>query len=273
MFAQFGINAGYVEDLHAKWQQSPQSVDEKWRRFFADFEAGRPVTVPPSASTSAPPPTRTNGNGAQKHNGFATTQPMSIRLDLPPHETLIPPSVVAGAESAGRVYALINAYRVRGHLYANLSPLEPPRSPGEELALETFGLTQSELDTTFPTINVAGLPERATLRDIILHLQATYCGSIGVEYTQLEQFEMRKWLRERMESTKNRGALEPAQALRILTKLTDAEIFEQFLAKNFVGEKRFSAEGAESFIAMLDVLVEESGAQGVDEIVFGLRRQ
>jgi 2-oxoglutarate dehydrogenase E1 component len=269
MFAQFGINAGYVEDLHAKWQQSPQSVDEKWRRFFSDFEAGRPANLPPPAPASVPASVRTNGNG-KRNNGFATTQPMSIRLDLPPHETLIPPSVVAGAEAAGRVYALINAYRVRGHLYANLSPLEPSRRPGEELALETFGLTQLDLDATYPTINVAGLPERATLREIIDHLQATYCGSIGVEYTQLEQFEMRKWLRERMESTKNRGALESAQALRILTKLTDAEIFEQFLAKNFVGEKRFSAEGAESFIAMLDVLVEESGAQGVDEIVFGM---
>src|SRR5678816_3930704 len=138
MFAQFGINAGYVEDLHAKWQQSPQSVDEKCRRFFGFFEAGRPATLPPAA----PLPTQTNGNGVPKRNGFATTQPMSIRLDLPPNETLIPPSVVAGAESAGRVYALINAYRVRGHLYANLSPLEPPRRPGEELALETFGLTQ-----------------------------------------------------------------------------------------------------------------------------------
>jgi 2-oxoglutarate dehydrogenase E1 component len=266
MFTQFGINAGYVEDLHAKWQQSPQSVDEKWRSFFSDFEAGHPVTVPPPAIS------HTNGNGVAKHlngngNGYASVS--TLRLDLP-HDTLPPPSVFAGAEAAGRVYALINAYRVRGHLYANLSPLEPPRRPGEELALETFGLSQADLDVTFPTINVAGLPERTKLRDIIDHLQATYCGSIGVEYTQLEQFEMRKWLRERMESTKNRGALEPAQALRILTKLTDAEIFEDFLAKNFVGQKRFSAEGAESFIAMLDVLVEESGAQGVDEIVFGM---
>jgi 2-oxoglutarate dehydrogenase E1 component len=261
MFAQFGINAGYVEDLHAKWLQSPQSVDEKWRRFFSEHEA-KAVTVPPPAIT------HTNGNGtAKRGNGVATVS--TLRLELP-HDTLPPPSVVAGAEAAGRVYALINAYRVRGHLYANLSPLEPPRRAGEELALETFGLSQADLDLTFPTINVTGLPERTTLREIIEHLQATYCGSIGVEYTQLEQFEMRKWLRDRMESTKNRGALGPAQALRILTKLTDAEIFEQFLAKNFVGEKRFSAEGAESFIAMLDVLVEESGAQGVDEIVFGM---
>ncbi len=269
MFTQFGINAGYVEDLHAKWQQSPQSVDEKWRRFFSDFEAGESPAPPVNVNGTG----NGNGNGhaaVAKHlNGNGLAAFPTLRLELP-HDTLPPPGVIAGAEAAGRVYALINAYRVRGHLYANLSPLEPPRAPGEELALETFGLTQADLDLTFPTINVSGLPERASLREIIDHLRATYCGSIGVEYTQLEGFEMRKWLRERMESTQNRGRLDEAQALRILTKLTDAEIFEQFLAKNFVGEKRFSAEGAESFIAMLDVVVEESGAQGVDEIVFGM---
>jgi 2-oxoglutarate dehydrogenase E1 component len=269
MFEQFGINAGYVEELHARWVESPASVDEKWQRYFDQYD--------PNAALPATPPTNgvtkhTNGNGNGTTNGARGAGVSffpSFRLDLP-NDTLPPPGVTHGAETAGRVYALINAYRVRGHLYANLSPLEPPRSPGEELALETFGLSQADLDVTFPTINVRGLPEKATLRDIITHLQATYCGSIGVEYTQLEAFEMRNWLRERMESTKNRGALDAAGALRILTKLTDAEIFEQFLAKNFVGAKRFSAEGAESFIAMLDVLVEESGAQGVDEIVFGM---
>ncbi len=274
MFEQFGINAGYVEELHAKWVQSPLSVDEKWQQYF---DSGSPHD--PNALLQAPLPAiapQNGTNGASKHvngtngtNGNRVSVFPSFRLDLP-HDTLPPPDVVAGAEAAGRVYALINAYRVRGHLYANLSPLEPPRLAGEELALETFGLSQADLDLTFPTINVRGLPEKATLRDIIAHLQETYCGSIGVEYTQLEAFEMRNWLRERMESTKNRGSLDVAQALRILTKLTDAEIFEQFLAKNFVGAKRFSAEGAESFIAMLDVIVEESGAQGVDEIVFGM---
>ncbi|HEY1955731.1 MAG TPA: 2-oxoglutarate dehydrogenase E1 component [Polyangiaceae bacterium] len=263
MFEQFGINAGYVEELHAKWVQSPASVDEKWRRYFATYE---PVIAPPT-----PPATHGNGVAAKKlnGNGNGAAHVSSFRLEMP-FETMPPPSVIAGAEAAGRVYALINAYRVRGHLYANLSPLEPPRAPGEELALETFGLTQADLDVTFPTINVDGLPERATLREIIEHLRATYCGSIGVEYTQLEQVEMRTWLREKMESTKNRGSLDSQQALRIVTKLTDAEIFEWFLHKNFVGDKRFSAEGAESFIAMLDVIVEQSGALGVDEIVFGM---
>jgi 2-oxoglutarate dehydrogenase E1 component len=269
MFAEFGINAGYVEELHARWVQAPHSVEEKWQRFFEQLDTATvappppPVTMTPSVLPTAPLPPK------PKTNGRPFRMSSAFRLDL---QETIPPAtaVAAGAEAAGRVYALINAYRVRGHLYANLSPLEPPHTLGDELKLETFGLSDADLDLMYPTINVAGLPERATLREIIDHLRATYCGSIGVEYTHLEQFEMRSWLRDQMESTKNRGGLDTAQALRILTKLTDAEIFEQFLAKNFVGEKRFSAEGAESFIAMLDVLIEESGAQGVDEIVIGM---
>ena len=157
---------------------------------------------------------------------------------------------------------------------APLRQPEPARAsprPRRRAQARDVRLSDADLDVTVPTINVAGLPERATLREIIDHLQTTYCKSIGVErLTQLEQFEMRNWLRDQMESTKNRGALDSTQALRILTKLTDAEIFEQFLAKNFVGEKRFSAEGAESFIAMLDMVIEESGTQGVDEIVIGM---
>ncbi len=256
-FEQFGINAGYVEELHARWVESPTSVDEKWQRFFATLE---------QALLHAPPTiTKTNGNGG------AAVAPRLLELPLPGLDTFPPPSTtIVGAEVAGRVYALINAYRVRGHLYANLDPLSEPPAPGPELALETFGLSNADLDRVVPTINVAGMPEHATVREIVDHLRATYCGTIGVEFTQLESTEMRTWLRARMESTRNQNLLEPAQALRTLSKLTDAEALEQFLAKNFVGEKRVSAEGAESLIAMLDVIVEESGALGVDEIVFGM---
>ena len=192
MFAQFGINAGYVEDLHAKWQQSPQSVDEKWRLFFSDFEAGKPVSVPP------PPPAvaRTNGNGAAKHVNGATIS--TLRLELP-HDTFPPPSVVAGAEAAGRVYQLVNAYRVRGHLFANLTRSSRRDGPGARP--RTSACSQADLDLTFPTVDMAGLPERATLREIIAHLAETYCRSIGVEFTHIEEPEARDWLQNAMEST------------------------------------------------------------------------
>ncbi len=262
MFEEFGINAGYVEDLHARWQQSPQSVDDKWRAFFG--EGGTAATTDDSSRVSPP----TNGALALKHsNGHVPIA--SLDLDMP-RESLPPPAMLAEKAAGGRVYELINAYRVRGHLYANLDPLTDAKPPKDELQLAIFGLGESDLDRTFPTINVKGLGEKATLREIVAHLNETYCGSIGVEFTHLESPEMRVWLRDAMESTRNRVTMSRDHAIRILTKLTDAEAFEQFLAKNYVGEKRFSAEGAESLIAMLDVLIEEAGDRGVSEIVFGM---
>ena len=256
MFEEFGINAGYVEDLHALWLQSPQGVDEKWRDFFGASGTQRthggdpaPATLPPREAQSRPV--------------------AAVHLDMP-NESLPPPSVLAEAEAGGRVYALINAYRVRGHLYANVDPIGAAPSGASELDLANYGLSDSDLDRTFPTLNLGGVAETATLRDIIAHLRETYCGSIGVEFTHIESPEMRVWLREQMESSRNRANLGKERAIRILTKLTDAEAFEQFLAKNFVGEKRFSAEGAESLIAMLDVLIQESGDRGVEE---ALRRR
>lgn len=273
MFEEFGINAGYVEDLHARWQQSPQSVDENWRDFFAGADAhpeGAPV------SPQAPAPAREPQNGsvrppaASGYTRVALSQMPAAAVDMP-HESLPPPSLLAEAAAGGRVYELINAYRVRGHLYANLDPLAEPRHEEDnELELSHFGLGDADLERVFPTLNVKGLGDRATLREIVVHLKDTYCGSIGVEFTHLESPEQRVWLREKMESTGNHVKLSKEHAIRILTKLTDAEAFEQFLAKNYVGEKRFSAEGAESLIAMLDVLIEEAGDRGVAEIVFGM---
>jgi 2-oxoglutarate dehydrogenase E1 component len=177
--------------------------------------------------------------------------------------------LVAAAIQA-RVYQLVNAYRVRGHLFANLDPLENPLLTAPELDLSNFGLGISDLDTLFPTVGVAGLPPQATLRNIIAHLAETYCRSIGVEFTHLEEPEIRTWLQDRMESTKNRAALDHDELVHILTKLTDAEIFEQFIHKNFVNAKRFSLEGAESMIALLDLLIESAGHYGVEEIVLGM---
>ncbi len=276
MFDEFGINAGYVEDLHARWLQSPQGVDEKWRRFFEENDANgaataSPITTASSVAIPAPPPVAspyTNGNGTHAPAVDARSLPL-LRLDLP-HDTMPPADLLADATAGGKVYALINAYRVRGHLFARVNPLGDDESAPNELQLENFGLSRSDLELTFPTLNIGGMPDKATLREIIAHLEDTYCRSIGVEFTQIEAPEQRLWLRQRMESTRNRPALDPTLAKRVLAKLTDAEAFEQFLAKNFGFQKRFSAEGAESLIAMLDVLIEESGAKGIDEIVFGM---
>ena len=170
----------------------------------------------------------------------------------------------------GRVFQLINAYRVRGHLFAHVDPLNQPPNAAKELDLEVFGLAQSDMDSVFPSVGVKGLPDRATLRQIIAHLSETYCGSIGVEFTHIEDPEQREWLQDAMESTRNRVDLNESQVLRVLTKLTDAEIFEQFIHKNYVGAKRFSSEGAESLIPLLELVIDQAGAHEVEEIVFGM---
>jgi len=173
------------------------------------------------------------------------------------------------AEVQGRVSQLINAYRTRGHLFARVDPLRLEPAAPPQLELANFELAASDLDRTFSTIDMPG-PKTATLREIIARLDTTYRRSIGVEFSQLEDPEERQWLQERMESTQNRLRLDREEQIRILTKLTDAELFEQFIHKNYVGAKRFSLEGAESLIPLLDLLVETAGQQGIDEIVIAM---
>jgi 2-oxoglutarate dehydrogenase E1 component len=251
-FGEFGINAGYVEDLHARWSQSPASVDEGWRRFFEGAAAAPGTDV--SASRPAPRPS-TNGNGK---NGTAAYQ-QAVR------ET-----VYAANDLQTRVTHLVNAYRVRGHLAADLDPLDVASPATANLELSSFGLSEADLDLTFATAGMSGLPDRATLRDIVAFLRETYCGTIGVEFTHVEEAEARNWLQDVMETTRNHASLDRAELLRILTKLTDAEIFEQFIHKNYVGAKRFSLEGAESMIPLIDLLIEAAGAHGIEELVIGM---
>ncbi len=298
MFEEFGINAGFVEDLHVRYQQSPQSVDEQWRRFFEERE-GVPGGNGNGGASYAYVNGGTNGavNGtsgaalARGTNGAPALRPSAPPPMLPgaPTETFALPRggplpsgpvmttplsrdehLLAAAALQGRVYQLVNAYRVRGHLFAKIDPLGTPPAAAPELDLANFGLSEADYDVAFPTVGIAGLPPRATLREIIAHLSETYCSSIGVEFTHIEEPDARDWLQNAMESSKNRIALDQVECVRILKHLTDAEIFEQFVHKNFVGAKRFSAEGAESMIPMLDLLIEYAATSGTEEIVIGM---
>ncbi|MEW6284446.1 MAG: thiamine pyrophosphate-dependent enzyme, partial [Candidatus Eremiobacterota bacterium] len=176
---------------------------------------------------------------------------------------------VAGCVKQEMVDQLIRAFRVRGHRIARLDPLgsEPPPFP--ELQLEHYGLTEADLDTRFScrALCMEGLQP---LRDILSRLHNTYCRSIGVQFMHIDDHDIKFWLQERMESTENRRKIPREEQLRILTRLTDGEIFESFLQKKFVGAKRFSLEGAESLIPLLDLALEDAGEHGIDEIVIGM---
>ncbi len=167
------------------------------------------------------------------------------------------------------VMRLINMYRTRGHVLADLDPLsdEPGHSP--ELDLEYYGLTLWDLDREFYCAGLGGY-EKAPLRTIIELLRDTYCGKIGAEFMHILDLDERKWLRERMESTANKPELSKDEKKQILHKLNQALAFEQFLGKKYIGHKRFSLEGADTLIPMMDFLLNQAGEEEVEKIFMGM---
>lgn len=147
-----------------------------------------------------------------------------------------------------------------------INPLERSRSIHPELDPAFYGFTETDLDRRFSTHEIPGVGVLA-LREILEHLRATYCRSIGVEFMHIDDQEWRAWLRDRMEQTQNSIHLNRDEQFRILTRLTDAVIIEEFIQLKFPGAKSFSLEGAESLIPLLDLAIETAGAHGLDEIV------
>jgi 2-oxoglutarate dehydrogenase E1 component len=178
-----------------------------------------------------------------------------------------------------RVTRIVHAHRVRGHLIAHLDPLDLPRPYPPELDPEYYGFTPEQMGRQFSYeiqhFNIyqpeeTGITKQMTLHEIVEHLRATYCRYIGAQFTHIDDLEVREWLQERMETTQNRLELSRKEQLRILTRLTDAVMFEEFIRRKFVGAKSFSLEGAESLIPLLDLAIEEAGEQGIEEIVMGM---
>ena len=168
-----------------------------------------------------------------------------------------------------KVNRLIHAYRVRGHLLASLDPLGRPRTSNPELELKHWGLSEKDLDSLFSSTTIAGTTV-LTLREILDLLKTVYCQSIGVQFMHIDDVRAKDWLINRFEDSDHHRQLLRDEKLRILTKLTDAELFEQFIHKKFLGAKRFSLEGAETLIPLLDLALEEAGEQGVEEVVLGM---
>ena len=164
---------------------------------------------------------------------------------------------------------LVHSYRELGHLAAHLDPIARAPHSHPLLGLGEFGFTEADLGRTVDATPFKGL-ERATLRELVTALQDTYCGTLGIEYMHIADKAPRAWLQERMEPTRNRPAMTDDQRADILGRLVRAETFEQFLHTKYVGQKRFSLEGGEALIPLLDALVEEAAAREADELVFGM---
>ncbi len=168
-----------------------------------------------------------------------------------------------------RVDQLIHAYRVRGHTVSRIDPLNRRPTEHPELALDFHGLSEADLDLNFTSRNFNG-EGPMKLRHIIKRLKNTYCRSIGVQFMHIDDIGIKRWLQSRMEASENRRELSRDEQLRILSKLTDAEQFEQFLHKKFLGAKRFSLEGGETLIPLMDQVIEESAQRGVRHVVIGM---
>lgn len=176
---------------------------------------------------------------------------------------------LAGSQGLTGVVLLISAYRDMGHLIAHLDPLNDPPTNFPLLELSEFGLRQEDLDRQFDASPFVGLG-RVTLRQLIQALRETYCGSIGVEYKHILDTRVRRWLQERMEPCRNKPNFSAEKKLWLLKQLHYAELFEQFLQARFVGQKRFSLEGAETLIPIMECVVERAAESGAREIVLGM---
>ena len=262
---------GFIEELYAEFLRDPHSVDPEWQRYFGDMErdqaAARNFQIGPSfdpGSLFNPGGSSRNGNGhgnghaalsgpngAQQSNALRDARSMNV------------------ANLQDRVDQLIRAYRVRGHMIAKLDPLGLPRPTPPELGIDFYGLTEADLDRTFSTRTIYG-PDMLPLRGILDRLRNTYCRSIGVQFMHIDDMKIRNWLQHRMEGTENRINLSKTEQLRIFTRLTDATILEEFIHKKFTGVKRFSLEGAESLIPLLDLTIEKAGESGVAEVVLAM---
>ncbi|TWG92703.1 2-oxoglutarate dehydrogenase E1 component [Luteimonas sp. J16] len=243
--SQLGANAAYIEDLYEQYLVSPDSVGPRWKAWFDSFGGREAGDIPHSAIADA----------------VAEAGRLAARG-----------VVVVGTsdERERHVGRLITAYRSRGHLGAKLDPLgltEPMNPP--DLGLAFHSLSESDLDHEFSTGGVAGQP-RMKLRDLLARLKATYTGPIGAEFMHIPEVEQRQWLYQRLEAAGGDYNLSTEDKRRVLERLTAAEGLERYLHTKYVGQKRFSLEGGDSLIPLLDTVVHRAGLDKVKDIVIGM---
>jgi 2-oxoglutarate dehydrogenase E1 component len=237
------FSRAYIDSLFDDYQQDPSSLPPEWQAYFETFDPAAenfdPSRLPEASTESA----------AEPH--------------------LTSPGRRSVAQLQDRVDQLIRGYRVRGHLEAHIDPLGRPRETNNELNLDSYGLLPSDFSKKFSARTVDGQNFR-TLEEIVTLMRQTYCRSIGVQFMHIDDHHVRNWLQSRMEGSRNRMQLHRKTQLRILTKLTDAVIFEEFMRKKFLGAKTFSLEGAETLIPLLDLALEKAGDHGVKQVVLGM---
>ncbi len=252
----FGGNAPYVEEMYELYLDNPGAVPDNWRAYF-DALQNVPAVDGTSARDVAHAPVVESFAQRAKAGTF-TSRASSADLSI--------------ARKQVHVQSLIAAHRSLGSRWADLDPLkrqERPRIP--ELEPAFYDLTESDMDIVFSATNTYfSTADHMTLREILQALRETYCGTVGAEYMHCTEPAEKRWWQERLESIRSKPSFDAERKTHILERLTAAEGLERYLHTKYVGQKRFSLEGSESFIASMDELVQRGGERGVQEIVIGM---
>jgi 2-oxoglutarate dehydrogenase E1 component len=271
----YGGNADYIDDLYARYEADPKSVDAEWQTFFqslkdnaVDVERnargpswGRPDWPPlPGGDLVA----ALDGNWTETFGAKVKAQAQSRGVDISSAE------VERATRDSVRALMLIRAYRARGHFHANLDPLGlEPQKNEEELDPRTYGFNDADLDRPIFLDKVLGL-EFGTIRQIVAILRRTYCQTLGVEFLHISNGAQKGWIQERIEGPDKEISFTREGKRAILNKLVEAEGFEKFCDLKFTGTKRFGLDGGESMIPALEQIIKRGGALGVREIVLGM---
>ena len=252
----FGGNAPYVEEMYESYLANPGSVPDNWRSYFdalqhvpaSDGSDSRDVPHQPVINAFAE---------RAKQGGTRVVEASGADSELGRKRTA--------------VQQLIAAYRNVGARWANLDPLQRAERPAiPELEPSFYGFADADLETVFNTSNTFFGRDTMSLRDLLNALRETYCGTIGVEYMYMTDQAQKRWWQQKLEAARTNPKLSAEKKKHVLERLTAAEGLERFLHTKYVGQKRFSLEGGESFIVAMDELVNGSGAKGVQEIVIGM---
>ncbi len=281
----YGGNADYIEELYAKYEDDPNSVDPQWRDFFAKLGDNAD-----DVKKNAEGPSWTRKNWPIAANGELVSALDGNWAEVEKHVTdklkgkaakgeakgatgvaLTSEEITQAARDSVRAIMMIRAYRMRGHLHANLDPLGLSEKPNDynELEPENYGFTPADYNRKIFIDNVLGL-EYATVPEMLDILKRTYCGTIGVEFMHISDPAEKAWIQERIEGPDKKVAFTPEGKKAILSKLIEAEGFEQFIDVKYKGTKRFGLDGGESLIPALEQIVKRGGAMGVKEIIFGM---
>ena len=251
----YGGNADFLEGLYEQYLRDPASVDTRWRSYFERM-------APPAA-------------GERAHGPIQAEIAQRARSPRAPQLVAAAPSGSAVPDNAAKqaaVSRLIQIWTNRGHLLAKVDPLGLTARPRPRvLDLEYFGLSEKDLDTEFFTgSRGSAVPKRMKLRDILSQLEFIYAGTIGAEFAHVSESEERLWLQDEFQTGRLVGRFTPDEQRNILWQLTAAEGLERYLHTKYVGQKRFSLEGGDAFIPLLDDLIQSSGTAGIEEAVIGM---